>query len=530
MAATESGPRRTRRGSKGLWIASSVLLAVALALVAVLVSRGHHPAVRAIVVPKKLGRLTPRPKPSARPQSMALPASPLGPSTGPSAGLSETELAPATSEPPVPMAAVSASSDTALATGPTASPGLRWQPIAAAAAGGRVLQVSVAAPAGGDGSAAHPYSSLNLALQEAHAGDEIHLAPGNYPQVGVDRGFAKPVTITGDSDSSPPVIAGADLVNASDLIFNQVEFSTQVSTNGITRNIELVNSEIDCSLTPDQPNANGLLVRGGTSGLVLDDTYVHNCQSGLGTVTGTTPVSDLIIEHSVFENFKLDGIDIGDVHGARIDHDIVRGMDLPGSDLHHDGIQFYGADTEIDITNDVIANSRDQLLLIQDAIAPPDGDAVNRDIVIANDLLYAAGGYAVQVWGTQGATFSHDTFWNNYWGSVLVTDSSFTHLVPHDVSFVDCLIQGLSFGDPAPPISQTNTFVDKSTGFDLLRSEAAFGAPGFTAASEGDYSLGAEPWRAGPEAQGAAPVTRSMGITFARTGLQFGEPLYGTTS
>lgn len=139
------------------------------------------------------------------------------------------------------------------------------------------------------------------------------------------------------------------------------------------------------------------------------DDYVHNCYSGLATVTSPVPTSGLTVQHSVFQDLNNDGVDIGHVTDESFDHDIIRGMSEPGATIQHDGIQFYGENSHIMITNDVIANSHDQLPLLQDAIAAPGQSPVNTDVVVDNDLLYGAGSYAVQVQGTQQVTFDHDT-------------------------------------------------------------------------------------------------------------------------
>ncbi|MGH2714351.1 MAG: right-handed parallel beta-helix repeat-containing protein, partial [Thermoleophilaceae bacterium] len=92
------------------------------------------------------------------------------------------------------------------------------------------VHVSAEAPAGGNGTRAHPWRSLRRALQSADPGDTIVLARGTYGRRGtrftIARGGApdRPITIRGRAGDRRPRLLGhvqvrADHVRLSDLAF-----------------------------------------------------------------------------------------------------------------------------------------------------------------------------------------------------------------------------------------------------------------------------------------------------------------------
>lgn len=381
----------------------------------------------------------------------------------------------------------------------TGPPGLLWHEEPPDPSG--TIYVSEAARPGGTGSRDRPYATLQQALQKAKGGDEIHLAGGRYPQMSVTSRFSSYVTITGAGDETPPMISGALITGAAHVRFNQVEFTAQILINrSLTgrgaqsaENIQLLNSEIDCR-TSTAASARtgftqGIYLRGGARNVEFTDDYVHNCTVGFGSQAQDPLTTNLSITHCTFQGFNGDAIDLGGLSGVVIDHDIIRDMADPGSWYHDDGIQFFGNVTNVQITNNVLANSRVQLIFIQDAIKGSTTDSsVNRNILIAHNLIYGAGGYAVQDQGGQNVSFIGNTMWNNHYGSVLVEPSSFTGLSP-TVKIADNIIQSLTLANVTAQYEDYNLLTNErlTTGWgsdDIINQ-----TPSFVAPKSGDFRL-----------------------------------------
>ena len=299
--------------------------------------------------------------------------------------------------------------------------------------------------------------SLQTALTVVPSGAVVHIASGAYPAVVDFWSRSSWVTFTGAGDATAPSIAGIDLWGAQYVRFANVEFTGEVYIDDSpytqaaqpAENIAVINTEVNCGTSTSTPASGnftqGLWVRGGAKNVDFSGDYVHNCTVGFGGQAQDPLSTNVRITYSTFQDFTGDAIDLGGLSGVVIDHDIIRDMADPAAEYHDDGIQFFGNVSNVQITNNILANSRVQLIFIQDAIkGTVSGNSVNSNILVARNLIYGAGGFAVQDQGGQNVTFVGNTMWDNHYGSMLVTQSTYTGLEP-TLTLADNIIQGLGF-------------------------------------------------------------------------------------
>lgn len=275
-------------------------------------------------------------------------------------------------------------------------------------------------------------SPLDETIATAPAGAVIHLSSGRYGEIIDQTARNSWVTVSGAGDHPAPTIAGAELWGAQRIRFIDVRFSGNV---GIDHNptlhyaqrakdVEIIDSTIDCGSTRSTPASVGLSIRGGSLDVTIAGDYVHNCVDGLVSQAQDLLSRNIRIVHCTFAHFQGDAFVLGGLANVAVDDDVIADIADPANVIHNDGILILGNDHEISITNDIFANSRVQLIFIQPAVA---GTVTrvrsNTDILVAHDLLYGAGGVAVQDQGGIDVDFVANTFWNNYYGSLWVLNS-----------------------------------------------------------------------------------------------------------
>lgn len=297
-------------------------------------------------------------------------------------------------------------------------------------------------------------NELSRKIATAPPNAVIHLESGYYPTITDVTERSTPVTISGAGDSTRPIILGARLHGASDVRFVDVEFSKAVGINrapsspahAVSRDIELVNSEIDCGtrVTKMQGHVGiGIGIRGGSRDVSLLGVYVHDCGVGLASVAQDPISAGITIRHCLFEDFYGDALDIGGIHDLSITDSVIRNIaHTPGVNYHDDGIQFLGNTANVVIAHNVLANSRDQLLFIQDAIKGRfSHTAANADISVVGNLIYGAGAFAVQDQGGVDVAFVGNTIWASRYGSLLIRRSGYTGTVPNHTLVVDNIVE-----------------------------------------------------------------------------------------
>jgi Right handed beta helix region len=403
---------------------------------------------------------------------------------------------------------------------PTARPGVAPQSVPVSS--GQTYYVSPAGTASLSASSSNAPMSLQTALTSAPAGATVHLAAGSYaaPYVTTTRtGWA---TFTGAGDATAPTIDGIDLFGARFVRFTNVEFTGEFYVNQHpslkqaqpAQHIAVLNSEFNCGSTTTGPFTQAIFVRGGSTDVTFSGDDIHNCVVGFGSMAQDPTTSDVTITHDTFQNLTGDAIDLAGLNDVVIDHDVVSHIADPQNWYHNDGIQFFGNVSNVSITNNVLDNSRDQLLFIQDAVkSGVTGNAVNSNIVVANNLIYGAGGYAVQDQGGQNVSFVNNTIWDNHWGGMLLEQSSYTGLNP-SVKLVDNIVAGLVNDAGTPTREDYNLLAGEPTTFtggahDLINVD-----PHFTNVDGGDFQLvaGSPGYQTGNAGVGQALTSSVAGL------------------
>lgn len=343
----------------------------------------------------------------------------------------------------------------------------------------------------------HP-ASLAAALLAAPAGTVVHLAAGSYPAIHDGEARRRWVTLSGAGDAHAPRIAGALLFGTRFLRFVHVEFSSVVFINsgyvgGLDQtadHIEILNSEFDCGSATTSPFTTAIFVRDAARNLTFSGDRVVHCVVGFGSLAQAPVSAHVRITHCTFEDLTGDAIDLGGLDDVVIDHNIIRDIADPSNLYHDDGIQFFGNDENVQITNNVLANSRDQLILIQDAVKSDiTGSRVSGNILVAHNVIYGAGTYAVLDQGGLDVNFVGNTIWNNHFGSMLVTKSYFTGREP-TLTLTDNVIQGLTYYDAGPQYENYNLLTDVPTrGHSWGQNDILNVNPLFVDAGEGDFQL-----------------------------------------
>lgn len=332
---------------------------------------------------------------------------------------------------------------------PTGVPGLHIYPVRLPRA---AVHLSGETESAADNAPKSARSDLSRQIAKAPANAVIHLASGYYPRITDTTERTTPVTVSGAGDTTKPIIHGARLLGASNVRFVDVAFSRSFVVNHtlippsrrISRDIQLVDSEIDCGARATQgPGGVGIVIRGGSRNVSLRGDYVHDCVIGLASESQDAVSVGVSITHCLFENFFGDAIDLGGMRDLTITDNVIRDIaHTPGATYHDDGIQFLGNTADVVIARNVLANSRDQLLFIQDAVQGRfSHTSTNTDISVIGNLIYGAGAVAVQDQGGVNVAFVGNTIWAGLLGSMLIRKSGFTGIVPNRTLVADNIIQ-----------------------------------------------------------------------------------------
>ncbi len=362
--------------------------------------------------------------------------------------------------------------------------------------------------------------SLQTALNSVPDGAAVHVRSGSYQQIYGDTPRSSWVTFTGAGDRTAPSIAGALLFGAQYVRFVDVKFTSLVWINWSIehhagqrgKDIELLNSTFDCGSTRTTPVTQGIYVRGESENVTISGDLIERCVNGFISQAQDPFSTNIRITHCTFQHLTGDAIDLGGLSGVIIDHNIIRDVADPANLFHDDGIQLFGHVQNVTITDNILSNSRDQLIFIQDAVA---GDAshssINRNILIAHNLIYGAGAIAVQDVGGQNVRFVGNTIWDSHFYSMLIIKSYYTHLEP-TVKLVDNIIQGLTFYHAGAQFEDYNLLTEVSKHSAWGRHDIIDVNPRFVDPLAGDFAL--ETGSPGYD-QGNVSIARSLDSDFS---------------
>lgn len=359
-------------------------------------------------------------------------------------------------------------------------------------------------PSGNDsasGTSVAPLETVGAALARARGGDRVQLAPGDYPRVEDRRSRTGTVEVYGYGPAKTR-IAGLEVSGGEGLSFNQLKLTAPavVQDHPITHEpaerIEIDNAELVAS-------GSCLTIKGGAQDVVLTDSKLHDCHTGIAG-PGNAYVSRRIrIERNVIERMRADGIQFGTWSDVRIAKNVIRDIRDPAGVIHNDGIQLTGRSSDVTIEANKILRSTGQLLLVQDAIGSIDG------LDVINNVLAGASAVAMQSQGATNARYLNNTIAKAKDGGMWFRagyQRSGTRVLPADtivannVSTTIRYVEGASAGAAAGNVVLTPA---PYSGITVPEGTSSVPDMGFVAPASDDYRLLA-----------ASPV-RALGSTLA---------------
>lgn len=395
-------------------------------------------------------------------------------------------------------------------------------------------------------------SQLLAALQAAQPGQVIHLASGAvFPDLWDLRARSGWITVSGAGDAVEPIIEGANLEGSQYLRFTNVEFTQRVliarsPTKGGAQpasNVQILNSDVNCGSTQTNPKTTGIVVRQASQNVTIAGDWVHNCTLGFDTVAQDNPTTGLTIEHNLFQNFYGDAIDLGGLDNTAIVDNVVESIHHSAGVVYHDdGIQFLGNTSNTLIQNNVLANSGDQLLFIQAAIAGQfNGVQTNSNIVVDRNLIYGAGAAAVQDQGAVNLHFVDNTVWDSNNAALIIRRGT------QGTTGATTTLQGnilQSYIQMSAPGSESHNMiltVSRQTQNTLSPTDIVGIAPSFVNAGQGDFALVPGTTGSGTTSDSPTVTTSSSGVpsgSSSNAGMllgadpanfPYGAPVYGVS-
>jgi hypothetical protein len=365
---------------------------------------------------------------------------------------------------------------------------------------------------------------LSKRIASAHANAVIHLASGNYPAIHDSARRSSWVTVSGAGDATQPVIAGVRFIGAEHVRFVDVRFAGKVkvvhSTEGglHARDIEVLNSTVDCGATATGKGRVGVSVRGAAQDVTFAGDTIENCVVGFTSAAADNYSKNISIIHCSFKNIYGDAIDLGGIDGMEIANNLISGVHRSAGHHHYhvDEIQFFGNTANVVIAYNVEENSTDQMIFIQDAIKNKySGVRTNQDILVLGNLVYGAGALAVQDQGGVNVQFIGNTIWDTHDGALLVRRSPYSHIVPTHTLVADNIVETFGLQHVPSVVEGYNVF--GKTGHAHSRTDRVTLRPGFVAPNSGQFSLTAHSAARGSAAPAATLVAmaRSAGANNA---------------
>lgn len=194
-------------------------------------------------------------------------------------------------------------------------------------------------------------ASLVAALQAAHAGDTIQLAPGSYSPLSLSGfNFDGTVTIRSADSSNPAMLNGLSLNADSGLAFDHLNLAVVGDSYGavVASSSNIALSAMTVHGTSDVDQGVGILVR-DSSGVTVTGSDLSHIGSGIGLLND----NGLTLSNNTIHDVQSDGI-----FGSGTSNLVISGNQLqdfhpvPGD--HPDAIQLWGGDNGVSITDNVI--------------------------------------------------------------------------------------------------------------------------------------------------------------------------------
>jgi Ca2+-binding RTX toxin-like protein len=203
-------------------------------------------------------------------------------------------------------------------------------------------------------------AELTSALNSAHGGDTILLAPGQYSALSLRLlKFTSDVTVTSLDPSNRAVLTGIQMDSSSNVVFSKLELRTDVGTNdkpymftnanGLTFEDVKIHGSLNGSPTTDRP---GLTIR-YSNDVTIKDSEFYELSNGMAHRS----VTNLVIEDNSFHDIRTDGIQGGGSSNVTITGNEFRDF-YPAAGDHADAIQFWTTNSTSSAQNILVSGNQ----------------------------------------------------------------------------------------------------------------------------------------------------------------------------
>lgn len=267
----------------------------------------------------------------------------------------------------------------------------------------------------------HDRAGLLAAINSAHGGETIVLAPGVYADLAFKAGltFTKPVTITSADRLKRAVVRDFTLNKVHGVRFTYLELAAldrDVVADGSywgfkvlrSKDIHFDNVSIHGSLDGDPSNdVSGLQFR-WSSNVSVTNSEFQQLERGLLV----SQVNDAMVYGNTVHDMRSDGLDFVEVGNVKITGNTI-GNFRPAPGDHPDGIQFWtrkskSASHDVLIADNVILRSEGEHI---QGIFMRDEELVlhYERMVITNNLVVGTGYHGISIGGAKGLTITNNT-------------------------------------------------------------------------------------------------------------------------
>jgi hypothetical protein len=201
-------------------------------------------------------------------------------------------------------------------------------------------------------------SQLKSALTSAKGDTTIVLEGGDYGTLNINGNSPSykfsDLTITSKSNSKPAVFTDVNLSNVDDVTFEGIKFDYSSKSDSPkpfvfnnTKNVSIVNSEVDGMLSGGHGSGHGLWVKGSSDFLVKNTDFLAFAKAFYAYSS-----SDVQVIDNSFTGIAVDGMIFSRIDGALIEGNSVEMEGRTGT-AHRDMIQFFN-DHANEISRDIV--------------------------------------------------------------------------------------------------------------------------------------------------------------------------------
>jgi Ca2+-binding RTX toxin-like protein len=258
-------------------------------------------------------------------------------------------------------------------------------------------------------------STLNSALNSAHGGDTILLAPGTYTGVSLNGlNFASNVTVASANPNAEAVISGLTVKSSSGVIFQNLELYADPNktqywafTVNNSSNIAFNHLNVHGSLDNNPANdAEGLSINNSSNITVSNSEFQQ-----LSLAISPTNSNNIKIVGNYIHDIRMDAIQGGGSSNVLVSNNYITNI-FPNLTDHPDAIQFWtqGATTSaqnIAVTNNVIvrgAGAAMQGVFIQDET----GKTPFHNVTVEGNLLVGTQYNGIDISGATNVTVANN--------------------------------------------------------------------------------------------------------------------------